>query len=71
MISFIDMDIAHVRRVMLPALAGDLGGPILPAEYWRERLNGLLDVPRLTVAQVGAVESLLHDLDEYEAAHTT
>jgi hypothetical protein len=40
---FFDQDIAHIARVMVPSLIGDLGGPILSAEYWRGRLHELLD----------------------------
>src|SRR5258705_4181696 len=37
MMTLIDQDIAHITRVMQPSLHGDLGGPILPPSYWRER----------------------------------
>jgi hypothetical protein len=36
---FFDQDIAHIARVMVPSLMGDLGGPILSAQYWRGRLR--------------------------------
>jgi hypothetical protein len=47
MITLIDQDIAHITRVMLPSLHGDLGGPILPSTYWRKRLHQLLEVEHL------------------------
>lgn len=46
--TLIDRDIAHIGRVMRPSLHGDLGGPILPATYWRKRLYQLLDSGHLS-----------------------
>ena len=65
--ALIDQDIAHIRRVMRPSLHGDLGGPILPATYWRKRLHQLLDTGSLSHAQLCAVDSLLLQLDQFEA----
>ncbi|MFM0665801.1 hypothetical protein [Paraburkholderia sediminicola] len=62
-----DQDIAHIRRVMRPSLHGDLGGPILPAAYWRKRLCQLLDTGNLSHAQLCSVDSLLLQLDQFEA----
>lgn len=64
---FFDQDIAHIARVMVPSLIGDLGGPILPAEYWRRRLHELLDCTHLTRVQLCALDSLLLQLDDFEA----
>ncbi|OAJ51720.1 hypothetical protein A6V36_36860 [Paraburkholderia ginsengiterrae] len=64
---FFDQDIAHIARVMAPSLEGDLGGPILPAEYWRGRLHRLLDATHLTRGQLCALDSLLLQLDDFEA----
>ena len=64
---FFDQDIAHIARVMVPSLVGDLGVPILPAEYWRARLHKLLDATHLTHAQLCALDSLLLQLDDLEA----
>lgn len=63
--TLIDQDIAHIARVMRPALQGDLGGPILPAAYWRQRLHDLLDADHLTKAQLYAIDSLLLQLDRF------
>jgi hypothetical protein len=63
----IDQDIAHIGRVMRPSLHGDLGGSILPADYWRKRLYQLLDTGNLSHAQLCAVDSLLLQLDEFGA----
>lgn len=63
---FFDQEIAHIARVMVPSLVGDLGGPILPAEYWRGRLHKLLDATHLTRAQLCALDSLLLQLDDFE-----
>lgn len=65
--ALIDRDITHIARVMRLSLHGDLGGPILPAEYWRKRLYQLLDAGNLSHAQLCTVDSLLLQLDQYEA----
>ncbi|MCX4161540.1 MULTISPECIES: hypothetical protein [Paraburkholderia] len=66
MITFIDHEIAHIARVMRPSLLGDLGGPILPAPYWRKRLHQLLNGNHLTKGQLCSVDSLLLELDDYD-----
>ena len=66
--TFIDQDIAHIRRVMEPSLLGDLAGPILPPAYWRGRLHALLDAEHLTHAQLCAVDSLLLTLNQFDPA---
>lgn len=63
----IDEDIAHIQRVMRPSLCGFLGGPILPAEYWRRRLYVLLDSCHLTRVQLCSIDSLLSQLDQFDA----
>lgn len=63
--TLIDQDIAHIARVMRPALEGDLGGPILPASYWRQRLHTLLDAGFLTGGQLRAIDSLLLQLEHF------
>jgi hypothetical protein len=69
--TLIDQDIAHIRRVMMPSLHGDLGGPILPPHYWRDRLNRLLDASQLSQGQLRTVDSLLLQLDEFNAQRDT
>ena len=66
MMTLMDMDIAHITRVMLPSLHGDLGGPILPSSYWRKRLYQLLESEHLSKAQLCALDSLLLQLDEFD-----
>jgi hypothetical protein len=66
MLTMIDYEIAHIRRVMRPSLAGDFGGPILPVRYWRERLHKLLDGTHLTKDQLRAVDALLLVLDQHD-----
>ena len=65
--ALIDSDIEHIARVMRLSLHGDLAGPILPAAYWRKRLNTLLDTGNLSHSQLCAVDSLLLQLDQFEA----
>jgi hypothetical protein len=66
--TFIDEGIAHIARVMRPALYGDLGGSYLPSAYWRQRLYQILDTTHLTNAQLRRVDSLLLELDEFDSA---
>ena len=66
-LALIDHDIAHIARVMRLALHGDLGGPILPAAYWRKRLHQLLDARHLSHPQLCAIDSLLLQLHQFEA----
>lgn len=65
----IDEDIAHIECVMRPSLCGFEGGPILPAEYWRRRLHRLLDSYHLTKVQLCSIDSLLLQLDRFDAEH--
>ncbi|CAD6552439.1 hypothetical protein LMG28727_05362 [Paraburkholderia kirstenboschensis] len=67
MVTLIDLEIAHLARVMSASMAGDLAGPILPAAYWRLRLHRLLDSQHLTNAQLRSLDLLLLRLDELEA----
>lgn len=67
MLTFLDQEIAHIARVMQPSLEGDLGGPILPAEYWRLRLCQLLDSHHLTKGQLCSIDDLLLQLDQFDA----
>ncbi|MFC0574407.1 hypothetical protein [Paraburkholderia solisilvae] len=48
-------------------MTGDFGGPILSSVYWRERLHRLLEAPMLTKVQLCAIDSLLVELDEFDA----
>lgn len=63
--ALIDHDIEHIARVMPVSLRGDLGGPILPAAYWRKRLTELIDSGQLGTAQLRKVDSLLLQLDQF------
>ncbi len=66
MSTLIDQDIAHIRRVMPLSLAGDFGGSILPATYWRQRLHRLLDTGHVNKGQLCEIDSLLLILDLHE-----
>lgn len=65
--ALVDRDIAHISRAMRLSLHGDLGGPILPPAYWRQRLYTLLDTGYLSHAQLCSVDSLLLQLDQFSA----
>jgi hypothetical protein len=64
--TFIDEGIAHIARVMRPALYGEMGGSYLPSAYWRQRLYQILDTTHLSNGQLRKVDSLLLELDEYD-----
>jgi hypothetical protein len=49
-------------------VCGDLGGPILPSNYWRKRLHQLLDAHHVTKTQLCTIDDLLLQLDELDAA---
>ncbi|CAB3771202.1 hypothetical protein [Paraburkholderia humisilvae] len=68
MSTLIDQDIAHIGRVMRPSMQGDFGGAILPAAYWRKRLNELLARDHLTRPQLCAIDSLLSQLEQLAAS---
>ncbi|MGA7777123.1 MAG: hypothetical protein WCA85_05355 [Paraburkholderia sp.] len=63
---FIDEGIAHIARVMKPALYGEVVGLYLSSDYWRQRLYQILDTVHLNNAQLRAVDSLLLELDEFD-----
>jgi len=67
MVTLLDLEIAHLSRVMGASMTGDLAGPILPGAYWRRRLHQLLDAQHLTNAQLRSLDSLLLQLDKLEA----
>ncbi|TDY36992.1 hypothetical protein BX592_14916 [Paraburkholderia rhizosphaerae] len=69
MATLIDQDIAHIGRVMRPSMQGDFGGAILPATYWRKRLNELLARDHLTRPQLCAIDGLLTQLEQLDASH--
>lgn len=67
MATLFDLEIEHLARVMSASMIGDLAGPILPGAYWRKRLHQLLDAQHLTHTQLRSLDSLLLQLDEFEA----
>lgn len=68
---FIDEGIAHIARVMKPALYGEVVGFYLSSDYWRQRLYRILDTTHLNNAQLRAVDSLLLELDEFDRSTRT
>lgn len=63
----IDQDIAHIARVMMPSLETTNGVPILPPEYWYERLSRLLDTAGLSHSQFCAIDRLMTQLERIQA----
>jgi len=62
-----DEDIAHVARVMVPSLSAFRGEPVLQPQYWRRRLERILDACHLTESQSATISRLLTELDRFEA----
>ena len=62
-LAIIDADIQHVRSAMLRSLADYSDNPALGADYWRRRLNQLMNVQHLSRAHLRQVDALLAILD--------
>lgn len=65
--TFVEQEIAHIARVMPPSLAGDFEMPVMGVAYWRKRLYALLKQNHLTHVQLSTVDTLLRQLDGFEA----
>ncbi|WP_322043679.1 hypothetical protein [Paraburkholderia sp. J67] len=65
--NFVEQEIAHIARVMPQSLAGDFEMPVMGAGYWRRRLFTLLKQNHLTHVQLATVDTLLRQLDGFEA----
>jgi hypothetical protein len=65
--TFVEQEIAHIARVMPPSLAGDFEMPVMGVAYWRKRLHTLLKQNHLTHVQLSTVDTLLRQLDGFEA----
>lgn len=66
-LKFIDQEIAHIMRVMVPTLLSESTVPILSFDYWHKRLSNLLDTAQLTHAQFRTVDSLMTQLEHLQA----
>lgn len=65
--TLLDQEIAHITRAVRFSLCRAATETVLPAAYWRRRLHQLLGSAHLTKAQLVAIDSLLRELDSYEA----
>jgi hypothetical protein len=63
---FIDQEIAHIMRVMVPSLLTDGTVPILSVEYWHRRLSNLLDTAQLSQTQFRTIDSLMTQLERLQ-----
>jgi hypothetical protein len=63
---FIDQEIAHIMRVMVPTLLTEGTVPILTFEYWHRRLSNLLDTAQLSQAQFRTIDSLMTQLERLQ-----
>jgi hypothetical protein len=61
-----DKDLAHLELVLHRSLSCDLGGPLLPTSYWRERIAALTRQAHLTPTQLQTVHRLHLIIDLYE-----
>ncbi|CAB3781024.1 hypothetical protein LMG28688_01167 [Paraburkholderia caffeinitolerans] len=66
---FIDQEIAHIMRVMVPTLLLEGTVPILSFDYWHKRLSNLLDTAQLSHAQFRTVDSLMTQLERLQASN--
>ncbi|MCG5075425.1 hypothetical protein [Paraburkholderia tagetis] len=65
--TLLDQEIAHITRAVRSSSSRPAAETVLPPAYWRRRLNELLGSEHLTKAQLSAIDSLLRELDSYEA----
>lgn len=65
--TFVEQEIAHIARVMPLSLTGDFEMPVMGVAYWRKRLHTLLKQNHLTHVQLATVDTLLRQLDGFEA----
>ncbi|SAK49872.1 hypothetical protein AWB79_01488 [Caballeronia hypogeia] len=63
-----DQDLTHLELVLRRSLSCDLGGPLLPPSYWRERLAAIMRQSHLSHTQIQTVHRLYLHIDEFEAA---
>ena len=61
-----DQDLMHLERVLRRSLSCDLGGPLLPPSYWRERLASVTRQSHLSLTQIQTVDRLYRYIDEFE-----
>jgi hypothetical protein len=61
-----DQDLTHLERVLRRSLSCDLGGPLLPPSYWRERIAALTRQAHLTPTQIQIVHRLYLCIDLFE-----
>ena len=65
--TFVEQEIAHIARVMPQSLVGDFEEAVMGPAYWRRRLHALLKQNHLTHVQLVTVDTLLRQLDGFEA----
>ncbi|WP_250512552.1 hypothetical protein [Caballeronia sp. INDeC2] len=63
-----DQDLTHLELVLRRSLSCDLGGPLLPPSYWRERLASITRRSHLSHTQIQTVHRLYLHIDAFEAA---
>lgn len=62
-----DQDLTHLEKVLRRSLSCDLGGPLLPPAYWRERLASITRQSHLSHTQIQTVHRLYLHIDAFEA----
>jgi hypothetical protein len=62
-----DQDLTHLEKVLRRSLSCDLGGPLLPPSYWRERLASIMRKSHLSHTQIQTVHRLYLHIDTFEA----
>lgn len=66
-----DQDLAHLQKVLRRSLSCDLGGPLLPPSYWRERLASVTRQSHLSPTQIQIVHRLYLYIEALEAGSGT
>ena len=61
-----DQDLTHLELVLRRSLSCDLGGPLLPPSYWRERLAAIMRQSHLSHSQIQTVHRLYLHIDAFE-----
>jgi hypothetical protein len=64
---FIDEEIAHITRAMVPSYSAGATPAVFSSDYWHKRLSALLDHTQLTQTQFRTIDALMLELESIEA----
>ncbi|WP_404607079.1 hypothetical protein [Caballeronia udeis] len=66
-----DQELTHLELVLRRSLVDDALSPIMPPNYWRERLAVVARSSHLTHTQLQTIHRLYLQIDAHEADHRT